>query len=249
MLTVAGSRRVALLCSRRCPGLTNLLHGHRRGLIDIVCCLVSDPRFADRRRLEAAGVPILEHPIRPFYAAKRLPISDLSARSDYDRRSVDLLSMYRPNLLLLSSYLYVLTAPVLEAFPNRILNVHGSDLARTGSDDRPIYVGLRAVREAILAGEAETRATAHIVTERLDEGPILLRSRAYPVPPLVGELRCSGNLHAINAYAFAHEEWMLATAWGPLLTAGAELLAGRKPRLGPVEARPSPSFAAAGGPS
>jgi len=249
MLTIARRRRVALLCSRRCPGLSSLLRGHRRGLFEIVGCLVSDDRFADRGRLEAAGVPVIDHPIRPFYAARGLPIADLAARRDYDRQSVERLAMLRPNLLLLSSYLYLLTDPVLEAFPNRILNVHGSDLARTGPDGRPLYPGLRAVRAAILAGEPETRATAHLVDERLDGGPVLLRSQPYPVPSLVGDLRRSRNLHAVHAYAFAHEEWMLATAWGPLLTAGAALLAGRPGRSGFGETGRPPSRAAARGAS
>ena len=100
---------------------------------------------------------------------------------------------------------------MLEAFPDRIVNVHGSDLARTGARGRPLYAGLRAVRDAIRAGEPETRATAHFVTERLDEGPILLRSRPFPVSPLVADLRRRGLAHALKAYAFAHQEWMLET--------------------------------------
>lgn len=142
----------------------------------------------------------------------------MTARRDYDRATAARLATYRPDIVLLSSYLYVLTDPVLEAFPGRIANVHGSDLTRARPDGRPLYPGLTAVRDAIRAGEPETRATAHVVTERLDEGPILLRSCPFPVSPLVAALRRGGNLHAVNAYAHAHEEWMLLTAWGPLLT-------------------------------
>ena len=47
---------------------------------------------------------------------------------------------------------------------------------------------------------------------------ILVLGPDSAVSPLVAELRRGGNLHAVNAYAYAHEEWMLATAWGPLLT-------------------------------
>ncbi len=249
MLMATRTRRLALMCSRRCPGLSSLLRGHRRGLFDLVACLTSDDGFAERARLDAAGVPVIDHPIRPFYSSRQRPIEDLSVRSDYDRRSVELLATYRPDVLLLSSYLYVLTDPVLEAFPNRILNVHASDLARRGPDGRPLYPGLRAVRMAILAGEEETRATVHLVTERLDEGPILLRSRPYPVSPLVGDLRRCGNLHAVHAYAFAHEEWMLAMAWGPLLIAGAALLSGQARPFRATEVRGRTPVAAAGGSS
>lgn len=241
--------RVAVLCSRRCPGLKGLLAGHRRREFDLVCCLVSDGGLLDRQALEAARVPVLDHSIRSFYAGR--PLSDLAARREYDRGTLALLAAFQPEIVLLSSYLYLLTAPVLEAFPGRIVNVHGSDLARTGPDGRPLYTGLKAVRDAIRAGEPHTRATAHIVTERLDEGPILLRSQPFPVAPLVAELRRRGLAHAVNAYAFAHQEWMLETAWGPMLTDAVALMAGRTGRRREgFESRPAGSrapLAAAGG--
>jgi folate-dependent phosphoribosylglycinamide formyltransferase PurN len=214
--------RVAVLFSRRCPGLENLLAGHRRREFDLVCALTTSseslPAVPD---LAALRIPLAVHPIRPYLGA----LGDLETRREYDRRTVDLLSPHRPDVVLLSSYLYILTAPMLDAFPGHIVNVHGSDLDRTGPGGRPLYPGLFAVRDAIRAGEPETRATAHRVTEQLDEGPVLLRSRPFPVAPLVADLRRAGNLHAVNAYAFAHQEWMLATAWGPLLTAAIALLA------------------------
>ncbi len=240
--------RVAVLCSRRCPGLESLLAGHRRREWDLAGCIVSDGALSDRRRLEAARVPVLDHPIRAFYDGR--PLSDLPRRRAYDRTTAELLRAWRPDLVLLSSYLFLLTETVLEAFPDRIVNVHGSDLARTGPDGRPLYAGLRAVRDAIRAGEHETRATAHVVTERLDEGPILLRSRPFPVAPFVADLRRRGLAHAVNAYAFAHQEWMLETAWGPLLTGAVALMTGR---LAPREGHESEStdflspMAAAGG--
>jgi formyltetrahydrofolate hydrolase len=124
----------------------------------------------------------------------------------------------------------------LRAYPGRIVNVHGSDLARRGADGRPLYPGLRAVRDAIRAGELETRATSHVVTEDLDAGSILRRSRPFPVPPLVAALSAAGAGHAVNAYAYAHQEWMLATAWGPLLLDAIAGAAGAS-RLGrPAEA-------------
>jgi folate-dependent phosphoribosylglycinamide formyltransferase PurN len=240
MLNARGPLRVAVLASRRAPGLAELLA--RRGpRYELVCCVSGEEDFSDTAALAAAGVPFLSHPIRPFYRWQAAKLRDLGLRRHYDRATARLLRPYRPDLLLLAGYLYILTRPLLDAYPGRIVNVHGSDLARRGTDGGPLYPGLRAVRDAIWAGETETRATAHIVTERLDDGPILLRSPAFPVAPLAAALRAAGTEHALNAYAFAHQEWMLSTAWGPLLTATIGALCGEAERI------EEPALAAAAG--
>lgn len=221
--------RVALLTSRRAPGLAHLLADARRSsLYRVVCAIASEENFADAALPEAAGIPLILHPIRPLYARAGRPLKDLDLRREYDQRTATLLAAFEPDLILLSSYLYILTAPLLSLYPGRIVNVHGSDLARTAPDGRPLYSGLRAVRDAIRAGEKEIRATAHLVTERLDEGPILLRSQPFPVAPLVEMLRRRRAWHAVNAYAYAHQEWMLESAWGPLLGSAVRVLAGRE---------------------
>lgn len=217
MLT--GPLRVAVLSSHRAPGLADLLADARgSGLYDVVCGIATEEDFADAGAYASRGVPFHLHPIRSFYKQRGCRLTDLAPRPEYDRGLLALLEPYGPDIVLLSSYLYILTEPFLEVFPGRIVNVHGSDLTRLGPDGRPLYPGLRAVRDAIEAGERETFATAHVVTEKLDEGPPLARSSPYPVAPFVGELLARGKTRAVHAYAHAHQEWMLDTAWGPLLT-------------------------------
>jgi len=224
--------RVAVLTSRRVPGLAELL-AERGALFDLAGVLSTEADFSDAR-LEAAGVPLIRNPIRAYYSWRRAALPDLAVRRAFDRRTVRLLEPLRPDLVLLSSYLYVATPPLLSAYPGRIVNVHGSDLARRSADGSPLYPGLRAVRDAIRAGEPETRATSHLVTDELDAGPMLRRSRPFPVAPLVGPLRAAGAEHALNAYAYAHQEWMLATAWGPLLLDAIARAAGEAAGLGPA---------------
>ncbi|MGE5277722.1 MAG: phosphoribosylglycinamide formyltransferase [Acidobacteriota bacterium] len=230
MLNEERPLRVAVLASRRAPGLSDLLAA-RDASFEIVCVLSSEEDFADAALVRASGVPLLSHPIGRFCRWQKADLRDLRQRRDYDRATERLLAPYRPDLVLLSGYVYIVTRPLLDAYPGRLVNVHGSDLARRTPKGRPLYPGLRAVRDAIRSGETETRATAHLVTETLDGGPVLLRSPAFPVAPVAAALRAAGADHALNAYAYAHQEWMLSAAWGPLLAGAARLFAReREPR-------------------
>ena len=209
--------RVAVLCSRRCPGARDLLSDPMRGRTwELAAALATHDEMADVRVFDAAEVPVVSHPIRTFYRRRGRPLSDFSVRAEYDDRTARLLDPFRPDLLLFSSYLYIATPALLDRFGGRVVNVHGSDLSRQGPDGRPKYLGLRAVRDAIVAGEPETRATAHWVTEDVDLGPSILRSAAFPVSPLVAPALARGDLSSVKAYAFAHQEWMLSEAWGPM---------------------------------
>jgi folate-dependent phosphoribosylglycinamide formyltransferase PurN len=203
------------LCSQRAPGLEFLLADAARGrLWDLAVALSTDDAFAAHETLQGHGVPCLRHPIRSFYKWQRAPLSDLALRRDFDACTLHLLRPHAPDLVVLSGYLYVLTAPMLEAFPARIVNAHHSDLAAPPGRR---YPGLHAVRDAILAGETETRATSHVVTAQVDAGPLLLRSWPYPVATLAHQAMAWGALDVVRTYAAAHQQWMLRTSFGPLL--------------------------------
>lgn len=209
--------RVAVLCSRRCPGARDLLSGRTRGTPwELVAALATEEEMADRSLFDFAKVPVVSYPIRAFYRRRGRPLADFAVRAEYDEEVAHLLDPFRPDLLLFSSYLYIATPALLDRFGGRVVNVHGSDLSRQGPDGRPKYLGLRAVRDAIVAGEPETRATAHWVTEDVDLGPSILRSAAFPVSPLVAPALARGDRSSVKAYAFAHQEWMLSEAWGPM---------------------------------
>ena len=63
----------------------------------------------------------------------------------------------------------VLPPEFIEAFPNKIINVHPSLL--------PKYKGLHAVEQALESGDTETGCTVHYVNEELDGGDIIDQSR------------------------------------------------------------------------
>ena len=74
----------------------------------------------------------------------------------------------------LAGFTRLLPSEVLAAFPGRVLNVHPSLLPRHGG---PGMYGLRVHEAALAAGDAESGCTVHHVTERYDEGGIVMQAR------------------------------------------------------------------------
>jgi folate-dependent phosphoribosylglycinamide formyltransferase PurN len=191
---------------------------------EIVCVVSSDRAFAEEVRVERRGIPTYGHPIHDFYRARGIVgAQDLDVRAEYDAATLNLIDAYTPDLVLLDGYLYLVTSPLLTAFPSRILNLHFSDLAIRHTDGSARFSGVRAVRDALLAGMPETRATVHLVNERLDDGPPVVRSWPFAVSPLVEDLRTQDAYDVLRAYVFAHEQWMLRTVSGPLIAAALRL--------------------------
>lgn len=77
-------------------------------------------------------------------------------------------------LVALAGYMRVLKAPMLAAYPRRILNIHPSLL--------PKFPGLMAWKQALDAGEKITGCTVHHVDEQIDHGDILAQ-REVPILP------------------------------------------------------------------
>jgi folate-dependent phosphoribosylglycinamide formyltransferase PurN len=141
-------------------------------------------------------------------------IVSTTARPD-DAVTRDLFRAAGVDVVLLLGHRYIVRNPLLSAFP--ILNIHDSDLRVTRPDGERRYIGLRSTLDAILAGENETRSTLHVVTEKLDGGPIISVSRAYPVAPFVHEAAVAGQHDIVKAYAYAQREWMMRDSWGAML--------------------------------
>ena len=224
--------RVAVLCSRRAPGLLHLLTRELRSPEwNIVCCLTSDETFDELPIAALHDVAVIRHPAHRFYMRTdpQARFGDLRIRAKYDARTTELLAPYAPNLILLAGYLLLLTEPMLAAFAGRIVNVHHSDLLLRTACGEPRYPGLRAVRDAIMAGERETRCTSHIVTPHLDGGPMLLRSNAYPVPDVARWALRVGAEDVLRRANWTHPEWMLRSAFGPLMEETLDLLSEAKP--------------------
>jgi phosphoribosylglycinamide formyltransferase-1 len=124
---------------------------------------------------------VLEAPIleiaREFSVANAyLPPGEFRTRLE-PKSEMELVRMLRDagvELVILAGFMRVLKAPMLEAFPRRILNIHPSLL--------PKYPGLEAWKQALAAGEKITGCTVHCVDERIDHGDIIAQ-REVPILP------------------------------------------------------------------
>jgi phosphoribosylglycinamide formyltransferase-1 len=87
------------------------------------------------------------------------------------------------DMVCLAGFMRLVKQPLLDAFPNRILNIHPSLL--------PAFPGLHAWKQALQAGVLETGCTVHYVDAGMDTGPIILRAKVSVKPDDTAE-----SLHA-----------------------------------------------------
>jgi phosphoribosylglycinamide formyltransferase 1 len=201
--------RVAVLCSDRAPGIEMLLNDPERGhSYELACVITTNRELRELDLVVSNGVPCI---------ARTPPPANLREREEYDATTASYLQTFEVDVVVLCCYLRILTAPMLAAFPGRIINLHDSDLSILDEDGQRRYAGLRSTFDAIAAGERQTCATAHYVTDEIDGGPILLRTDPFPVSPLAGDALLRGSTDVLKAYAYAHREWVIRAAWGPLM--------------------------------
>lgn len=88
------------------------------------------------------------------------------------------------DVVCLAGYMFLLPKEVVGAFPRRILNIHPALLPKFGG--KGMY-GIHVHEAVIAAGEKESGCTVHFVTERYDEGDIVLQKRCPVTPDLTPE--------------------------------------------------------------
>ena len=96
------------------------------------------------------------------------------SREDYDRRLVEILKHLKVDLVCLAGYKLIVSEVFIEAFPNRILNIHPSLL--------PSFPGLKPHWQAVTYGVKISGATVHFVDKGVDTGPVVIQA-AVPVSP------------------------------------------------------------------
>jgi phosphoribosylglycinamide formyltransferase-1 len=152
-----------VLISGRGSNLQSIIDARAAGRLDATIALVVSNR---------AGAQGLERAREAGIDAVHLNPRDFPDRVAYDQALAALLLARKVDLVCLAGFMRLVGRPLLDAFPNRILNIHPSLL--------PSFPGLDAQRQALEHGVRVTGATVHLVTAELDAGPIVLQA-AVPV--------------------------------------------------------------------
>ena len=149
-------KKIAVLVSKEPQCLEHLIEDQRAGRFQgrgqIKCVLANHPDLE----------PIAKEANLPF---ESMPSTDKPAHMKW---VLGLLTeKYQVDLVVLARYMQIVTADIVEAFRNRIINIHPSLL--------PYFPGAAPYKQAYESGIRVTGCTAHFVTEALDEGPIILQ--------------------------------------------------------------------------
>jgi phosphoribosylglycinamide formyltransferase-1 len=111
--------------------------------------------------------------------------------SESETRLTALLCLFRVDLIVLAGWMRILSAPFLEQFPQRVINLHPALMPDDGTGGTyttidgttiPVFRGLHAVRQALDAGVKVTGSTIHYVTPEVDAGPVIYREEVAVQP-------------------------------------------------------------------
>lgn len=153
------NRNIGVLISGRGSNLQSIIDAVGDGRLDARIAIVisnkPDAYGLERARLAGIETLVLDHKAFP-------------SREAFDHAMADALRARDVQVVCLAGFMRLVSATFVDAFPNRILNVHPALL--------PSFPGLHAQRQALEHGVRFSGATVHMVTTELDAGPIVMQA-------------------------------------------------------------------------
>lgn len=145
--------RVAIFVSKHDHCLVDLLYRQRNGELacDIAMIVSNHPNA--KRDADFYGIPFWVIPVTK------------ENKCDAEQQELQLLRQYEVDLIVLARYMQVLSSGFIARYPQQIINIHHSFL--------PAFVGAKPHVQAYERGVKLIGATAHYVTDVLDDGPII----------------------------------------------------------------------------
>ncbi|MBK9948487.1 MAG: phosphoribosylglycinamide formyltransferase [Nitrospira sp.] len=159
--------RVAVLASGRGSNLQAIIDAIEAGQVQaqIVAVLSNKREAVALERARKHGLTDIFVDPKPFAGRP-------DSREAYDRALLEILQQRDVELVLLAGYMKIVTAVLVNAYANRMMNIHPSLL--------PSFPGLDVQKKAIDWGCKLAGCTVHFVTEGVDEGPIIIQA-AVPI--------------------------------------------------------------------
>lgn len=156
--------RVGVLASGRGTDFQSLVDARDRGDLDVdlAVLLCNVPGAPVLERATRANVPAVTIDHRPFG----------KDRDAFERAVIQVLREHRVDLVVFAGFMRIVTATLVGAFPNRIMNIHPSLL--------PAFPGAHAHRDVLAAGAKVSGCTIHFVDASVDGGPFIFQ-KAVPV--------------------------------------------------------------------
>ena len=159
--------RVAVLASGRGSNLQSIINAIEAGQVQAqIVVVISNKK--DAFALERAR----KHELKDLFVDPKPFAGRPDSREAYDRALLEILQQQEVELVLLAGYMKIVTTVLVNAYANRMMNIHPSLL--------PSFPGLDVQKKAIDWGCKLAGCTVHFVTEGVDEGPIIIQA-AVPV--------------------------------------------------------------------
>jgi len=186
---MAEKLKIGVLVSGSGTNLQAIIDAAKDGLpVEVVHVVSSRPDAYGIKRAEEAGIDVL--------VLNRAEYADAKAA---DRKIASALKEAGAEYVVMAGYMRMVTPVLLDAFPNRILNLHPALL--------PSFVGAHAIQDAFDAGVKVTGVTVHFANAEYDKGPIVAQ-RAVEV--LEGDTvdDLESRIHAVE-----HELYPQVIGW------------------------------------
>jgi phosphoribosylglycinamide formyltransferase-1 len=109
-----------------------------------------------------------DHNLKGVFLDPQAVREEANPKIAYDKNILTILQEHEVELLVLAGYMKIVTPLLIQAYPNRIMNIHPSLL--------PAFPGLHVQEKALQWGAKMSGCTVHFVSEGVDEGPIILQA-------------------------------------------------------------------------
>lgn len=173
--------RTGVLASGRGTNFVALAEAQARGELapaELVVLIANRP-----------GAPVLERARERGIEAVVIHHRDFPSREAFDQALVEALRARGVELVVLAGFMRVLTPVFLDAFPQRVINLHPALL--------PSFPGTDGIGDALAHGVKVTGVTVHFVDSGVDTGPIILQE-AVPIAEGEGRETLEPRIHAVE---------------------------------------------------